>query len=54
MEHEHDLPRVPDYPPAIQTCACEHPVPVEHGKRKGAARTVCERCGWPVPLRFAL
>ena len=56
VQDEHALPRVPDYPPADlghEDCACVTPVPVQRAERKGAARTVCARCGRPVPLRFA-
>ena len=33
-------------------CSCGTPLPVERAKRKGAAVTVCARCGLPVPLRL--
>ena len=33
-----------------QHCSCAKPVPVERSERKGAARTVCGRCGLPVKL----
>jgi hypothetical protein len=35
-----------------ERCACAQPIPVERAKRKGAAVTVCARCGRPVPLRL--
>ena len=35
-----------------KACECGTPVPVERAKRKGAAMTVCARCGLPVPLRL--
>jgi hypothetical protein len=31
-------------------CTCAQPIPVERAARKGAAVTVCARCGRPVPL----
>jgi len=34
------------------TCTCETPVPVERAERKGAAVTVCLRCGLRVPVRL--
>jgi hypothetical protein len=34
-------------------CACAKPVPVQQAEHKGAARTVCARCGRPLRLRFA-
>jgi hypothetical protein len=34
------------------TCTCEKPIPVERGERKGAARTECNRCGLPLPLKL--
>lgn len=39
-------------PVAARSCSCEVPRPREHAVHKGAARTVCERCGLPVPLRL--
>ena len=54
-----DEPRlVPDHVPvtwtasAAQTCACATPVPSVHAERKGAARTLCARCGLPIKVRF--
>jgi hypothetical protein len=51
---------IPDHAPvtwpapvvAATTCACAVPVPSVQAVRKGAARTVCERCGLPVKVRF--
>jgi hypothetical protein len=34
------------------TCACPRPLPRELGESKGIARTICQRCGLPVPLRW--
>jgi hypothetical protein len=34
------------------TCSCEKPIPVERAERKGAAVTVCLRCGLHVPARL--
>jgi len=33
-------------------CTCVQPIPVERATRKGAAVTMCARCGKPVPLRL--
>jgi hypothetical protein len=35
------------------TCSCASPVPVERATRKGAATTLCARCGLPIALRLA-
>lgn len=35
-----------------RTCTCATPVPQVTAARKGAARTVCARCG--LPIRIAL
>lgn len=37
---------------AVRTCACERPLLQERAVQKGAAQTVCVRCGLPVRLRF--
>jgi hypothetical protein len=42
---------VPDLTSA--TCSCERPLPRERADRKGAASTVCDRCGLPVRLRLS-
>ena len=34
------------------TCTCAKPLPVERATRKGAAVTVCVRCGLPLALRL--
>jgi hypothetical protein len=34
------------------TCSCETPIPVERAERKGAAVTVCLRCGLSVAVRL--
>jgi hypothetical protein len=34
------------------TCACADPIPLQQAKRKGAAVTICQRCGLRVPLRL--
>jgi hypothetical protein len=45
---------VPMLVPALRssTCSCLQPLPRERAERKGAARTTCDRCGLPVPLRL--
>jgi len=35
-----------------QTCRCADPIPVARAERKGAAVTVCHRCGSRVPVRL--
>ena len=35
-----------------QACRCPDPVPVARAERKGAAVTVCQRCGLRVPVRL--
>lgn len=37
---------------SAERCGCERPVPTQRAARKGAAATVCLRCGLPVPLRL--
>ena len=34
------------------TCGCSDPIPVQRAARKGAAVTICQRCGLRVPLRL--
>jgi len=34
------------------TCDCADPIPVQHAKHKGAAITICQRCGLRVRLRL--
>jgi hypothetical protein len=34
------------------TCQCAVPVPVSKAERKGAARTVCAKCGQPARIEF--
>ena len=34
------------------TCDCVDPIPVQRAARKGAAVTICQRCGLRVPLRL--
>jgi len=34
------------------TCDCTDPIPVQRAARKGAAVTICQRCGLRVPLRL--
>ena len=48
----HPQHEIQTQPPAARTCSCEVPLPRELAVHKGAARTVCERCGLPVPLRL--
>ena len=36
----------------MTTCTCAKPLPVQHAARKGAAQTVCARCGLPLALRL--
>ncbi len=40
--------------PAVVTlnCTCSNPIPVVRAERKGAALTVCDRCGLPIRLDF--
>lgn len=35
-----------------QTCRCDDPLPVARAERKGAAVSVCQRCGRRVPVRL--
>jgi hypothetical protein len=35
-----------------EICTCEHPIRVHRAERKGAAITVCARCGLRVPARL--
>ena len=35
-----------------ETCSCADPIPVQRAYRKGAAVTICHRCGLRVPLRL--
>ena len=37
---------------ASETCSCQQPLPIEKAERKGAAVTVCLRCGLPIPARL--
>ncbi len=39
-------------PTSTETCSCEQPLPVQRAERKGAAITVCARCGLRVPARL--
>jgi hypothetical protein len=32
------------------TCSCEQPLPRIRAERKGAATTICDRCGLPARL----
>jgi len=34
------------------SCRCSDPIPVQRAARKGAAVTICQRCGLRVPLRL--
>jgi hypothetical protein len=34
------------------TCECADPIPVQRAARKGAAVTICQRCGLRVRLRL--
>jgi hypothetical protein len=34
------------------SCTCAKPLPVQRAVRKGAAQTVCARCGRPLALRL--
>jgi hypothetical protein len=45
-------PLIPAPSTAPGACACERPVPIERAERKGAAETVCLRCGNPVSARL--
>jgi hypothetical protein len=35
-----------------EACDCADPIPVQRAARKGAAVTICQRCGLRVPLRL--
>jgi len=35
-----------------ETCTCVDPIPVQHASRKGAASTICQRCGLRIRLRL--
>jgi len=35
-----------------ETWRCADPIPTQHAKRKGAAVTICQRCGLRVRLRL--
>ncbi len=48
----HTTPLIPAPSIAPGACACERPVPIERAERKGAAETVCLRCGKPVSARL--
>ena len=48
----HTTPLMPAPSTVPGACACERPVPVVRAERKGAAETVCLRCGSPVPTRL--
>ena len=37
---------------STDSCTCQTPIPVERAERKGAAITVCLRCGLRVPARL--
>ncbi|MHB8471051.1 MAG: hypothetical protein ACYDCH_15050 [Gaiellaceae bacterium] len=34
------------------TCTCDDPLPAVYAERKGAALTICQRCGLRVPARL--
>ena len=34
------------------TCSCADPIPTQRAERKGAALTICLRCGLRVPARL--
>ena len=52
MHGEKNQPSTPTAPaPTAYACTCERPLPRERAERKGAATTVCDRCGLPVPVR---
>lgn len=34
------------------SCRCEQPLPTQRAERKGAAHTVCLRCGQRIPPRL--
>jgi len=36
--------------PPHATCSCERPLPRIRAERKGAATTICDRCGLPARL----
>ena len=35
-----------------ESCTCADPIPVQRAARKGAAVSICQRCGLRVPLRL--
>jgi hypothetical protein len=49
---------IPDHLPThwqshdVRSCACAVPKPRQLAERKGAARTVCARCGLPTRIAF--
>jgi hypothetical protein len=34
------------------TCSCADPIPTQRAERKGAALTICHRCGPRLPARL--
>jgi len=48
----HTTPLIPAPSTAPGVCACERPLRIERARRKGAAETVCLRCGKPVAARL--
>jgi hypothetical protein len=42
----------PSAPAVFATCTCAKPLPTIRATHKGAARTVCDRCGLPVRIDF--
>lgn len=53
---EHAGVSAPDYVPAAWgaagLCACASPIPQQKAVRKGAARSICARCGRPTRLEL--
>jgi hypothetical protein len=47
-------PRVIVNTPKPATCTCPNPLPRDRATWKGAARTVCDRCGLPIRIDFRL
>jgi hypothetical protein len=44
----------PEVVAAAATCTCAMPLPHTRATWKGAARTVCDRCGLPIRIDFRL
>jgi hypothetical protein len=49
-----ERPLDPPDPGTPPFCTCLQPIPRPRASYKGAARTYCDRCDRPVPLRLVL